>query len=117
MIRIYQTADYEAMSRRAAHIIAAEVYRNPACVLGLATGSTPVGAYKCLSEMVAKGDLSFKEVKSVNLDEYKGLAVSLCQHILHVHKERTVCTEIIVNRLVVSYVHHDPVEHHHLGNL
>ena len=74
MIRIYQTADYEAMSRRAAHIIAAEVYRNPACVLGLATGSTPVGAYKCLSEMVAKGDLSFKEVKSVNLDEYKGLA-------------------------------------------
>ena len=74
MIRIYQTADYEAMSRRAAHIIAAEVYRNPACVLGLATGSTPVGAYKCLSEMVNKGDLSFKEVKSVNLDEYKGLA-------------------------------------------
>ena len=73
MIRIYQTADYEAMSRRAAHIIAAEVYRNPACVLGLATGSTPVGAYKCLSEMVAKGDLSFKEVKSVNLDEYKGI--------------------------------------------
>ena len=74
MIRIYQTADYKAMSRRAAHIIAAEVYRNPACVLGLATGSTPVGAYKCLSEMVANGDLSFKEVKSVNLDEYKGLA-------------------------------------------
>ena len=74
MIRFYQEADYAAMSRRAAHIIAAEVHKNPACVLGLATGSTPVGAYKRLAEMVAAGDISFKNVKSVNLDEYKGLA-------------------------------------------
>ena len=74
MVKIYQTADYASMSRRAAHIIAAEVIRNPSCVLGLATGSTPVGAYKRLAEMVAEGDISFKNVKSVNLDEYKGLA-------------------------------------------
>lgn len=83
MIKIYQTADYEAMSRRAAHIIAAEVYRNPACVLGLATGSTPVGAYQRLVEMVAEGDLTFKDVKSVNLDEYKGLAPTHDQSYRH----------------------------------
>ena len=74
MIRIYQEADYAAMSRRAANIIAAEVIRKPDCVLGLATGSTPVGAYQRLVEMNQQGDLSFQEVQTVNLDEYKGLA-------------------------------------------
>lgn len=74
MIRIYQEADYAAMSRRAAHIIAAEVHRNPACVLGLATGSTPIGTYENLVAWNKAGELSFKEVKTVNLDEYKGLA-------------------------------------------
>ena len=69
MLRIYQEADYEAMSRRAAHIIAAEVYRNPACVLGLATGSTPIGTYQNLVAWNKAGDLSFKEVTTVNLDE------------------------------------------------
>ncbi|MDD6160143.1 MAG: glucosamine-6-phosphate deaminase [Oscillospiraceae bacterium] len=73
-MRIYQEADYEAMSRRAANIIAAEVIRRPDCVLGLATGSTPVGAYKQLIEGNRRGDYSFREVRSVNLDEYKGLA-------------------------------------------
>ena len=73
-MRIYLEKDYEAMSRRAAHIIAAEVYRNPECVLGLATGSTPVGTYKQLIEWNQKGDLSFKKVRTVNLDEYKGLS-------------------------------------------
>lgn len=74
MMRIYCEKDYQAMSRRAANIIAAEVIRKPDCVLGLATGSTPVGAYKELIAMYQQGDVSFKEVHSVNLDEYKGLA-------------------------------------------
>lgn len=74
MTRIYQETDYAAMSRRAAHLIAAEVIRNPACVLGLATGSTPVGTYQQLAAWNQQGDLSFKEVRTVNLDEYKGLA-------------------------------------------
>ena len=73
-MRIYQEADYAGMSRRAAHIIAAEVIRNPSCVLGLATGSTPVGTYEQLAAWNKAGDLSFSEVTSVNLDEYKGLA-------------------------------------------
>ena len=45
-----------------------------ACVLGLATGSTPVGAYRYLADWYRQGQLSFNEVRSVNLDEYKGLA-------------------------------------------
>lgn len=73
-MRIYREKDYEAMSRRAANIISAEVIRRPDCVLGLATGSTPIGTYKQLIEWNKKGDLSFKEVHTVNLDEYKGLS-------------------------------------------
>ena len=74
MIRIYKEADYAGMSYRAAAVIAAEVIRKPNCVLGLATGSTPVGAYKQLTAWNKEGMLSFKNVQSVNLDEYKGLA-------------------------------------------
>lgn len=73
-MKIYLEKDYAAMSRRAANIIAAEIHKNPACVLGLATGSTPVGTYQQLIEMNKTGDISFKEVTTVNLDEYKGLS-------------------------------------------
>ena len=71
---IYREKDYGSMSRRAAQVIAAELIRNPSCVLGLATGSTPVGAYKCLADWCKQGLISFKDVLSVNLDEYKGLS-------------------------------------------
>ena len=74
MMRIYQETDYEAMSRRAANLISAEVIRRPDCVLGLATGSTPVGTYRQLVAWNQRGDFSFKEVHTVNLDEYKDLA-------------------------------------------
>ena len=67
-MRIYCEKDYEAMSRRAANLISAEVIRRPDCVLGLATGSTPVGTYKQLVAWHQRGDFSFKEVRSVNLD-------------------------------------------------
>ncbi len=73
-MRIYREKDYEAMSRRAAQIIAAEIVHNPACLLGLATGSTPEGAYRYLVDWYKQGLLSFKNVRSVNLDEYVGLA-------------------------------------------
>ena len=76
MMQIFREKDYEAMSRRAAQIIAAEVIRDPACVLGLATGSTPIGTYQNLVEWNKAGILRFAQVRSVNLDEYKGLAPS-----------------------------------------
>lgn len=73
-MRIYQASDYQGMSRRAANIISAHVILKPGCVLGLATGSTPIGAYKQLVEWYNKGDLSFYEARSINLDEYLGLS-------------------------------------------
>ena len=73
-MKLYMEKDYAAMSRRAALIIAAEIHKNPACVLGLATGSTPIGTYKELIAMNQAGDISFKDVATVNLDEYKGLS-------------------------------------------
>lgn len=73
-MRIYECADAAAMSRRAANIISAQVIIKPNCVLGLATGSTPIGTYQQLVERCKNGDLSFAEVTTVNLDEYLGLA-------------------------------------------
>lgn len=73
-MRVYLSEDYKSMSRRAANIISAQVITKPDCVLGLATGGTPVGTYQQLVEWYKKGDLSFAETKSVNLDEYLGLS-------------------------------------------
>ena len=73
-MRIYREKDYNAMSRRAAAVIAAQIVSKPDCVLGLATGSSPVGTYQQLVKWYEQGDLSFREVRSVNLDEYYGLA-------------------------------------------
>ncbi len=71
---IYKTANYEEMSRKAANIIAAQIIMKPDCVLGLATGSTPIGTYKELIDAYNNGDLDFSKVTSINLDEYKGLS-------------------------------------------
>lgn len=70
---IYKASDYYDMSRKAANIISAQIIMKPNCVLGLATGSSPIGTYKQLVEWYNKGDLDFSKVTSINLDEYKGL--------------------------------------------
>lgn len=72
-MRVIVTKDYKDMSRKAANIIAAQIITKPECVLGLATGSTPIGTYENLVEGYKNGDLDFSKVKSVNLDEYRGL--------------------------------------------
>lgn len=72
-MKIYCRKDYKDASRAAAAIISAQVIMKPDCVLGLATGSTPIGAYELLAEWYEKGDLDFSAVRSVNLDEYRGL--------------------------------------------
>ena len=73
-MKIYVSEDYRDMSRKAANIVSAHVILNPSCVLGLATGSTPIGMYQQLIDWYNKGDLDFSQVRSVNLDEYVGLA-------------------------------------------
>ena len=72
-MKLYVMKDYDAMSRKAAHLIAAEIMTHPDMVLGLATGSTPIGTYKRLVELYKAGDLDFSAVTTVNLDEYEGL--------------------------------------------
>lgn len=64
---------YEKLSRQAANIISAQVIIKPDSVLGLATGSSPLGTYNQLIEWYNKGDIDFSGVTSVNLDEYVGL--------------------------------------------
>ena len=71
---IYTGKDYYDVSRKAANIMSAQIIMKPNAVLGLATGSTPVGMYKQLIEWYKKGDLDFSQITSVNLDEYKGLS-------------------------------------------
>ena len=73
-MNIYKAKNYQAMSRKAANIISAQIIMKPNCVLGLATGSSPVGTYKQLIEWYKKGALDFSQVTSINLDEYKGLS-------------------------------------------
>ena len=72
-MKIYKAKDYNDMSRKPANIVTAQIIMKPNCVLGLATGSSPIGTYEQLVQWYEKGDLDFSEVTSVNLDEYKGL--------------------------------------------
>ncbi len=62
------------MSKKAADIVAKMVMEKPDCVLGLATGSTPIGLYKELIRMYKEQGLDFSKVRTFNLDEYYGLA-------------------------------------------
>ena len=72
-MKIYEAKDYKDMSRKAANIISAQVIMKPNCTLGLATGSTPIGTYEQLVEWYNKGDIDFSEVRTANLDEYRGI--------------------------------------------
>lgn len=66
----------EDLARRAARFVADLVRRKPDCVLGLATGSTPLGTYQELIRMHREEGLDFSQVTTFNLDEYVGLAAS-----------------------------------------
>ncbi len=101
---IYVGKDYQDVSRKAANIMSAQIIMKPNAVLGLATGSTPVGLYKQLIEWYNKGDLDFSQITSVNLDEYKGLSgdndqsyryfmnTNLFDHV-NIDKNKNLCTK------------------------
>ncbi len=72
-MRIICAKDYKEMSEMAADIIGAQVLLKPDAVLGLATGSTPIGTYEELVRRYEAGRLDFSKIKTVNLDEYRGL--------------------------------------------
>ena len=73
-MRLIRAKNYDDMSLKAANIIAAQVSLNPKSVLGLATGSTPIGTYRHLVAWYQKGELDFGKAVSINLDEYCGLS-------------------------------------------
>jgi glucosamine-6-phosphate deaminase len=99
-MRILETESYEKMSALAAGIIGAQILLKPDCVLGLATGSSPIGTYQELVKNCEKGILDFSKVRTVNLDEYCGLTpenpqsyryfmnTHLFDHV-NIHKEHT----------------------------
>lgn len=72
-MQIIVVNDYEEMSERGAEILAEVVREDPAATLGLATGTTPIGAYRALIRKYERGEISFSAVHTVNLDEYIGL--------------------------------------------
>ena len=72
-MQFIKVENYEQLSEKAAQIIADVVVSKPDCVLGLATGSSPIGTYKKLIEWNKDGKLDFSKVMSINLDEYEGL--------------------------------------------
>ncbi|MBS5545057.1 MAG: glucosamine-6-phosphate deaminase [Lachnospiraceae bacterium] len=100
-MRIYETRDYRDMSRKAANVISAQMILKPDCVLGLATGSTPIGVYEQLVDWYQKGDLDFSQVKTVNLDEYRGLAPDREQS-YHYFMDRHLFSRVNINR---SHIH------------
>lgn len=73
-MRIIEAKDYIDMSKKAADLIAAKILLKPNCILGLATGSTPIGTYQHLIQKYEQGILDFSQVRSINLDEYQGLS-------------------------------------------
>lgn len=75
-MRVVILTDAAQVARRAADVICQCVNKKPDAVLGLATGGTPLGAYRELAERFGRGEISFSQCTSFNLDEYVGLPVS-----------------------------------------
>ncbi|GIO87210.1 glucosamine-6-phosphate deaminase [Paenibacillus faecis] len=73
MLNIIKVKDEQQFNETGAGIIASLLQSNPRAILGLATGSTPVGVYGKLIELYREGVVSFKQASSFNLDEYIGL--------------------------------------------
>ena len=72
-MKIIITKNYEELSAKAAEVMLGVVKQNPEAVLGLATGTTPLGLYaKMIADRKEKGT-DYSQIRTVNLDEYKGL--------------------------------------------
>ena len=74
-MKVIVTKDYESMSDEAFKVMADVVKSNPAAVLGLATGTTPLGLYARMVKDHRENGTSYSGIRTVNLDEYVGLGV------------------------------------------
>ena len=75
-MKIIETKSYDELSRIASDLILEQINEKADSVISLATGSTPIGTYKCLIEACKKGEVDFSKVRTINLDEYCGLSPS-----------------------------------------
>lgn len=75
-MKFIEVENYEQLSKITANIIGAQIILKPNCVLGLATGSSPLGTYNNLIEKNQRNDIDFSQVRTINLDEYVGLDVN-----------------------------------------
>ncbi|MCB6200874.1 glucosamine-6-phosphate deaminase [Extibacter muris] len=82
-MKTYIVKDYDEMSKKAASILAAQIVADPESVLGLATGSTPVGTYRYLRKWHEEGVLDFSGICTMNLDEYRGISKENSQSYYH----------------------------------
>ncbi|WP_100404330.1 glucosamine-6-phosphate deaminase [Bacillus solitudinis] len=103
-MEIVEVSDYDAMSVEAANLVMRHVVQNPSLVLGLATGATPIGTYKYIVDHYKKNRISFKNVHTVNLDEYIGLETT------HQNSYATYMKENLFNHLDI------PIEQTHIPN-
>lgn len=86
-MKVIIAKDYEDMSDKAFEVMAEVVKKNPRAVLGLATGSTPLGLYRRMVEDHEKNGTSYREIRTVNLDEYAGLDYSSDQSYVYFMRE------------------------------
>ncbi|MDR2168275.1 MAG: glucosamine-6-phosphate deaminase [Clostridiales bacterium] len=100
-LRVLIVEDYDALSEAAAGIIAKQIFEKPDSVLGLATGSTPVGAYQKLVELYKDDDLDFSQVMAFNLDEYFPIA-----------KENEQSYDYFMKQNLFDHVNVDPAKIH-----
>lgn len=82
-MKVIVTKDYEEMSERAFELMKRVVLGNPQAVLGLATGSTPLGLYRRMAEDHREAGTSYRQVRTVNLDEYEGLGIESDQSYIY----------------------------------
>ncbi len=86
-MKIIITENFDQMSQRAAQVIAKQINEKSDSVLGLATGSTPIGTYKELVKLFQAGTISFEKITTFNLDEYLGIAPTNPQSYQYFMKE------------------------------
>lgn len=95
-MKIYVVKDYDEASRGAARIIADQIKEKRDSVLGLATGSSPLGIYEILVEKCGKGEISFKDISTVNLDEYRGLN-AIDKNSYHYYMSENLFSKVDIN--------------------
>lgn len=103
-MKYIEVDSYEKLSKIASSMICAQVIVKPCSVLGLATGSSPLGTYENIVRAYEDGCVDFKDVKSVNLDEYVGLS---CEH---EQSYRKFMNDNLFSKINI------PIEHTHVPN-